>query len=208
MPEDKWSMLRSEREDLVSYLKTLDAVDWDKPSLAAGWRVRDVVAHVVAGAKNTPPAFVAALVSSGFSFDKMSDKQLKREVTKSPEELIASLASLSGAKTQPGSAMLGEAIVHAEDVRRALGSAPRTRPIEHLTTIADYYKKAGPPIRARKRVAGLKFTASDAPWSTGEGPEVTGPILSLAMAFTGRRAVLDDLSGAGLAEFKERITAN
>ena len=47
-------------------------------------------------------------------------------------------------------------------------------------------------------------TATDAEWSHGTGPEVSGPILSLVMAMTGRKAPLDDLTGDGVATLRSR----
>jgi hypothetical protein len=40
-------------------------------------------------------------------------------------------------------------------------------------------------------------------WSTGTGPQVSGPLLSLIMAMTGRDAVLSDLSGDRVAQLRE-----
>jgi hypothetical protein len=53
-------------------------------------------------------------------------------------------------------------------------------------------------------IEGLRLQATYASWSAGAGPEVTGPLLSLIMAMTGRRAILGDLSGAGVAVLRER----
>ena len=38
----------------------------------------------------------------------------------------------------------------------------------------------------------------------GTGPEVSGPILSLVMAMTGRKAAGDDLTGNGVATLRSR----
>jgi uncharacterized protein (TIGR03083 family) len=38
-----------ENADFSAYLHTLAPEDWDKPSLCAGWRVRDVVGHILYG---------------------------------------------------------------------------------------------------------------------------------------------------------------
>jgi hypothetical protein len=46
--------------------------------------------------------------------------------------------------------------------------------------------------------------ASDANWSHGTGPEVSGPILSLVMAMTGRKQADDDLAGEGVATLRSR----
>jgi hypothetical protein len=61
-------------------------------------------------------------------------------------------------------------------------------------------------IGSKNRVAGLTLRASDADWSHGTGPEVSGPILSLVMAMTGRKAAIDDLSGEGVATLRSRAT--
>jgi hypothetical protein len=94
-------------------------------------------------------------------------------------------------------------MVHGEDIRRALGSRGE-HPEEHLVTLAEAYKKTGPPLRAKKRIAGLKLTATDAPWSTGHGPEVQGPCMSLILAMVGRTGALEDLEGDGVATLASR----
>ena len=38
-----------ERDSLVNTLKSLTPQQWDAPSLCEGWRVRDVVGHLVTG---------------------------------------------------------------------------------------------------------------------------------------------------------------
>lgn len=196
-------MLRDERAAFVDYLPTLSPEGWDRPSLCPGWRVRDVVAHIVAGAKSTPRSFVVGMISAGFRFERMTERQLRREVRARPAELIDRLESLVSVKTLPPLAMLGEIVVHGEDVRQALGSTGR-HPTEHLVAISDYYKKAGPPIRAKKRIGGLRLEATDVEWSTGDGPLVTGPMLPLLLAMTGRHAGIAALSGPGLEVLSSR----
>jgi hypothetical protein len=62
-------------------------------------------------------------------------------------------------------------------------------------------------VAGRKRIAGLRLVASDADWSHGSGPEVSGPALSLLLAMSGRRAGLDALSGNGAAQLRDRLSA-
>ncbi|MGG7379082.1 maleylpyruvate isomerase N-terminal domain-containing protein, partial [Escherichia coli] len=40
-------MATAERSDLAGFLGTLTAEQWQAPSLCVGWRVRDVVAHLI-----------------------------------------------------------------------------------------------------------------------------------------------------------------
>jgi hypothetical protein len=66
------------------------------------------------------------------------------------------------------------------------------------------YKKTGAPLRAKKRIDGLKLVATDADWSTGEGPEVKGPCMSLILAMVGRTGALADCSGTGVEVLQSR----
>ena len=93
--------------------------------------------------------------------------------------------------------------MHGEDIRRALG-AKGDHPADHLTTLAEVYKKTGAPLRAKKRIEGLKLQATDVGWSTGEGPEVRGPCMSLILGMVGRKAALADCEGPGLETLASR----
>jgi uncharacterized protein (TIGR03083 family) len=205
MSDNVWPMLEAERLALADYVETLAPSDWEHPSLCDGWRVKDVVAHVVAGAKSTPGRFIVGMVGSGFNFDKMIAKGVQSEADKTPTELVAELRAVAPRRTRPGTAMVGEALVHHEDIRRAMGADPGQYPGADLQTVADYYKKAGPPIRAKGRIAGLQLEATDVAWSTGDGPAVKGPAISLLLAMAGRRAGLSDLTGPGVAELDTRL---
>jgi hypothetical protein len=80
----------------------------------------------------------------------------------------------------------------------------REYPEEALTRVADFFKGSNLLIGAKRRIAGLTLRATDTGWTTGSGPEVTGPHLSLVLAMTGRSAALADLSGEGLATLRSR----
>jgi uncharacterized protein (TIGR03083 family) len=205
MSNPVWPMLAAERAAFVEYLPSLSEADWQRPSPCPGWTVRDQVAHVLAGARATPLTFGPSLAASGFSFDKLAARGIRRLRDESPKELTEALASRVGAKTMPGSAYLGEIVVHGEDVRRAVGAPAGAHPAAHLVAVADYYKKTGGPVRGKKRIEGLKLTATDVEWTTGSGPEVSGPLVLLVMAICGRAFAVDELSGSGQAELAARM---
>lgn len=50
---------------------------------------------------------------------------------------------------------------------------------------------------AKQRVAGVCLRATDADLSIGNGPEASGPALSLLLAISGRGEALVDLDGPG-----------
>jgi hypothetical protein len=57
----------------------------------------------------------------------------------------------------------------------------------------------GFPYRARRRLRGLRFVATDVDWARGEGTEVQGGIAPLLLLLTGRNAGRAELSGPGVA---------
>jgi len=58
--------------------------------------------------------------------------------------------------------------------------------------------------RAIRRIAGLRLRATDSNWVHGDGPEVSGPLISLILAMTGRKGAHPDLSGEGLTTLANR----
>jgi len=99
--------------------------------------------------------------------------------------------------------MLGETIVHAEDIRGPLAIA-HEYPGEALIEVADFYKGSNLILHTKSRIDGLSLRATDASWSHGSGPEVAGPMLALVMAMVGRKQPLDRLSGDGVATLRGR----
>ena len=66
-----WPVIHSERKALASDLRSLEDAQWSTTSLCSEWTVRDVLAHMTATAKMSPPAFFGKLAGSGFSFNKV-----------------------------------------------------------------------------------------------------------------------------------------
>jgi uncharacterized protein (TIGR03083 family) len=204
---DVWVTIHAERKSLADDLATLTAAQWATPSLCAGWTVSDVLAHMTATAKMTPPQFFGKLVTSGFSFTKMQSRDIAAEKGASAAETLARFAAeVNSSKHPPGpnDSWLGETLVHSEDIRRPLGIA-HTYPSEAAVQVANFYKGSNLLIGAKTRIDGLTLRATDADWQHGEGPEVSGPMMSLVMAMTGRKAALDELSGDGVSMLTRRF---
>lgn len=202
---DIWPVVHAERKALVSDLSGLDANQWSTISLATDWTVRDVVAHMTATAKITPGGFFPKLASNGFSFSKMQAKDIAAESGSSTADTLANFeAIVTSNKRPPGppATMLGETIVHSQDIRGALG-LQHDYPAAALVQVADFYKGSNLLIHTKKRIAGLTLKATDIEWSHGTGPEVTGPMLVLLMAMTGRK-VTDQLTGDGVEALRSR----
>lgn len=202
-----WAKIHDQRRDLAEFLADLSPEQWDADSLCAGWRVRDVAAHLIVTARMTPGRFFRAFAAAGFRFNTFNARNLARYSGKSPAELLAEVretAPLTGAPPGPALTPLSEVVVHGLDISRALG-VKREIPADVLATVADSYKNTQPLIGAKKRIAGLRLRATDIDWQTGDGPEVTGAAGSLLLAMAGRRTALEDLSGPGVAQLTERM---
>ena len=201
-----WDTIAAERGALAEDLSGLTEEQWNTPSLCSGWTVRELLAHQSGTASLTPPTFLVRFAGSGFNFDKFTRREIERHLGATPEETLAEFKSLQhSTKSPPGpkASWLGETIVHSEDIRRALGIQHKY-PTDAVVTVADFYKGSNLLIGSKSRIAGLTLRATDADWSHGTGPEVSGPILSLVMAMTGRKQADDDLAGDGVATLRSR----
>ena len=203
---DLWPVIHGERAALATDLENLTDAGWSTPSLCTGWSVRDVLGHLTATARLTPPTFLAGLIACGFRFNAMSARNLARETTGAPSDTLAAFRTVLRSTSHPPGpteSWLGETIVHGEDIRRPLGIAHHY-PVEAVVQIADFYPRSNLLLHSKKRIAGLTLRATDTGWWTGSGPEVTGPLLSLVLAMTGRRSALADLGGEGLDTLRTR----
>jgi uncharacterized protein (TIGR03083 family) len=207
MAESPWPTIHAERDALANDLAGLTDEQWATPSLCDGWNVREVLAHVTGAANMTPPAFFGKMLAAGFRFPVFANKEIARQIGASPAETLSNFkASISSTKHPPGpiDTWLGETLVHAEDIRRPLGIT-HAYPPDAVKRVADFYKGSNLLIGSKKRIAGLTLRATDTDWTTGSGPEVSGPAIALVMAMTGRRAALDDLEGEGKATLASRF---
>lgn len=203
---DPWPTIHSERAALAADLETLSPEQWSTASLCPGWSVHDALGHMTATAKLSPAQFFVHLAGSGFRFNTMAAKDIARETAGTPAQTLVAFRGQTESTTHPpgpNDTWLGEVIVHSQDIRRPLGIA-HTYPMDAVTRVASFYSGSNLLIGSKRRISGLTLRATDADWTTGDGPEVTGPALSLLLAMTGRAAALDDLSGEGLETLRGR----
>jgi uncharacterized protein (TIGR03083 family) len=169
--------------------------------------VQVAAGHIVVGAEQTRTRFVQRMAANGFRFNTMMDREARRIGARPPAEIIERLratVSTTNGPPAPVTTMLGEIIVHGEDIRRPLGEHADPSP-EAVTACLGMYSTANFPVGTKKRINGLRLVASDLAWFLGDGPEVSGPGLALLVAMTGRSAGLDQLEGDGLAILRSRM---
>jgi uncharacterized protein (TIGR03083 family) len=201
-----WPLVHAERAALARELAPLEDVQWSTPSLCAGLSVREVVAHLTAAGSLNAIRWLAGVIRCRFDFDRQVVMRLSEQLGSSPAETLARFERVVDSTTSPPLpvlALLGEVVVHGEDVRRPLGIR-RDHPPEVLTRVARYYAGSDQVVLARRRVRGLRLQATDGPFTTGSGPLVTGRTLALVMAMTGRQVYCDELAGAGVGALRAR----
>jgi uncharacterized protein (TIGR03083 family) len=187
-------MLREERAELVALLHTLSDEEWESPSLCAGWRVRDVIGHLLYDAIPLPQ-YAMASMRGGFSPDRVNNTLVDRTKNLSPAELLDTFEHNREHITRLVPKVgLSDMFVHQQDIRRPLGYE-RAVPPERLRAVLAH---PDPFARPGRFTTGLRFVATDAEWSRGVGPEVSGPGEALALAMVGRTVALDDLTGDGV----------
>ena len=208
MTNNSWDLIHAERHRLIEDLKPLTAEQWRTASLCPQWDVHQVLAHLVALTKQTPPKFFGKFIASGFQFDRMVAKDVSRESSGStPAQTLAEFAAHVDDTTAPPGPVdswIGEVVVHGADIRRPLGIA-YSPPVATTRRVADFYKNSNLLIGSKNRIVGVRLVATDTDWSSGSGPEVCGPMLSLVQAMTGRAAALSDLTGDGVPTLKSKM---
>ncbi|MET0234665.1 MAG: maleylpyruvate isomerase family mycothiol-dependent enzyme [Kibdelosporangium sp.] len=199
-PASIWPLVHAERAALADDLTDLTNEQWATTSLCTELSVREVLAHITAGATLNPVRWMAGVIRCRFDFDKQVAMRLAEQMGATPAETLDRFRRVVTSTTKPPLpvvAMLGETIVHGEDIRRPLGIR-HDYPIETITQLAEYYASSDQVVLAKGRIGGLRLAATDGPFEIGSGPLVSGPTLALTMAMTGRTAFCDDLEGEGV----------
>ncbi|MEO7587357.1 MAG: maleylpyruvate isomerase family mycothiol-dependent enzyme [Arachnia sp.] len=198
-------MATAERVDLADFLATLTPEQWETASLCEGWRVRDVVAHVMSFDEVSLLGMLRRAIRARFVHvnqvfvDDLASLTTEQLLTRLRAHLKPQgLATLFG-----GRLALLDVTIHHQDIRRPLGK-PRQIPSERLRCVL-HDAVLSPEIPGRRLTRGLRLAPTDLDWSHGSGPEVTGPAEALLMAVTGRASTVRELGGPGLPVLAARL---
>jgi uncharacterized protein (TIGR03083 family) len=201
-PEEVRNETARLRCQFADRIAALDEAGWNTASWCEGWRVRDVLAHLVRNAEMTHRALTLDLLRGGFGPDRSMTKAAKR-LGAVP---VPVLADRLRAATQRRFHLVGstqgmglaDVLVHTADAFRPFG-------LDVDAPAAD----AGPALDAlwtRGRVVvhavphrDRRLVATDLGWSRGDGPEVRGKGIDLLLLVANRRQVLPRLEGPGVA---------
>jgi uncharacterized protein (TIGR03083 family) len=205
MPENEIkAAVAAERRSQVAMYSSLSAEDWDSPSLCAGWRVREVLAHVTMPFRYSLPRVAWEVAKARGSFDRMADRRARIDARElSTAQLWESLRdNVEHPWSPPGGGPLGALshdVIHGLDVSTALrrdGAAS----VERVGMVLAGLRP--------KQVAffgvdldGVELRADDCDWSYGSGEPVHGRAQDLLLLLCGRRVPAGRLSGPAAARF-------
>ena len=204
-----WAMIHAEREALAELFETFTPPQWATASLCGGWTVHVAAAHILAGAEQTTSGFLTGLAANGFRFNTTMDRAARKLGELTPPQIIERLharTSTTNRPPAPVTTMLGEIVVHGADITQPLG-VPHQPAANALIACLEMYRKASFPVGGRKRIRGLRLRANDVAWVCGDGPEISGPALSLLLVMTGRKAGVGTLSGDGVEILTSRLSS-
>jgi uncharacterized protein (TIGR03083 family) len=198
-----------ENAEFSAFLHALPDDEWERPSLCEGWRVRDVVGHILYGNEQNLLTLPFRLARYGLSSDRSGKAySIAYAEGRSVDDLRRAFDArdpwAGTCKVFSPKMTLLDRLVHHQDIRRAV-DRPRTIPAERVIAVLDATPRLGTVFRAKRRTKGLRFVADDVDWTWGDGPSVNGPGEALLMAMLGRRDALGDLGGEGLPTFAARV---
>lgn len=213
---DYRKLVAAEATDLADFVASLDQAQLDAASLCDGWRVRDVLAHVYAGATGSLASHLGPALRAGFNVPRAAKANaIATAESHSVGDMAAAVRAFAAEYAAGGGNrgvvrflkprdLLLDQLVHHQDVRRPLG-LPRAIPTARLLAALDAAPEVGGLVKAKQRAKGLRLVATDVDWQAGAGPEVRGPAEAILLTLTGRPARAAELTGDGTAILTERL---
>jgi len=206
-----WQVIDEQRLSLAGLLEQLSDEEWRQPSLCVGWTVRDVAAHLTL--QQLGPGGVIAMVARWRgSMDRTIHYAACRRAAAGPAaQIIAGIRDMAGSRRHTIGVTyletLTDILVHGQDIAIPLGRRHDMPPRAAAAAASRVLTmRWPPPLPAARKVAGFRLTATDTPWSFGEGPQVSGPMGALLLVCAGRLAALPQLSGEGAAGLAARLS--
>lgn len=189
--EQSWNVIADERRATADMLATLTEEQWRTSSLADGWRIRDVAAHLALAPQppSVPTMFREGIRARG-SFDRMNhDLAVRYAENRTNAQLVTELREHADSHRLPAFTdhrnTLVDVLVHEKDIAIPLG-IDHPMPVGAARAGADHVWSMGFPFHAKRKLKGYRLVATDVDWAVGSGEEVLEPISSLLLRLTGR----------------------
>jgi uncharacterized protein (TIGR03083 family) len=196
--------IASQRRGLADVLDALPACSWDAPTLCAGWRVREVVAHITMPFRYSTARFAMEMARARGNFNRMADRCARRDAQAPTNELLAALEDNEWYEWEPPGgglpAALTHDVVHGLDITVPLG-IERYIPEDQLRSVLQ--TMTGPTSMKHFGIDldGVELRANDIDWSFGSGAPVSGNAQDLVLVLCGRTVPAQRLDGEPSARF-------
>ncbi len=192
-------MIAAQRGELAAVLSELPAGRWDAPTLCAGWRVREVVAHITMPFRYSAPRFLRELARSRGKFNEMADRVARRDAASlSPAELAKAVRSNIGHPWKPPGGgfegALSHDMIHGLDITVPLG-LPFAVPEDRLRRVLPASADSKSVRYFGTELSGIELLATDMDWALGSGAPLTGTAQDLLLAICGRKLPPGHLTG-------------
>lgn len=211
-PDQVWQAIDAERLRLADLLDQLSEEEWRQPSLCPGWTVRDVAAHLTLQQVGLAAAIAMFARSPGTLARSTHDAACRRARALPTERIVAEIRGMFGSRRKNVGVTMYEplidVLVHGQDIAIPLDRRLDMPPDAAATAATRVWTmRWPPPFPARRKMSGFRLTATDVPWSAGDGPEVSAPISAILLLGAGRLVALPQLSGPGAADLTARLSA-
>ncbi|MFX0577607.1 maleylpyruvate isomerase family mycothiol-dependent enzyme [Nocardia nepalensis] len=198
--------IEAERGELADLLAGLDGGQWDAPTLCAGWRVREVVAHMTMPFRLSTPRFALEMLRAGGNFNKMADKRARADAAVlSAEELVAAVRdNVNHPWKPPGGGFAGALshdVIHGMDITVALG-LDRVVPADRMRLVLGALSPRSVNFFGVD-LDGIELRADDLDFTYGSGSVLAGSAQDLLLVLCGRRLRAGRLRGDAAERFTE-----
>ena len=203
--DDVRDMIAAQRGELGELLAGLPAARWDEPTLCAGWRVREVVAHITMPFRYSGRRFAFELARSRGKFSEMADRVARRDAAVlAPGELAEAVLSNTGHPWKPPGGgfegALAHDVIHGLDITVPLGLGFAV-PEERLRRVLPGSVTERSVRYFGVDLDGIEFRADDMDWSLGSGAPLVGGAADLLLVLCGRSLPPGRLGGEASARF-------
>ena len=200
-------MIAAQRAELAEVLARLAAPRWDEPTLCAGWRVREVVAHITMPFRYGRGRFGLELAKSRGRFNEMADRVARRDAAAmSPADLAGAVRSNVGHPWKPPgggfTGALAHDLIHGLDVTVPLG-LDRPVPEERLRLVLPGSLTDRSVKFFGTDLDGIELRASDMDWTLGSGTPLEGAASDLLLVLCGRTLPPGRLAGEAGTRFTQ-----
>jgi uncharacterized protein (TIGR03083 family) len=210
--DEVWQVIDEQRRGLADLLEGLSDEQWRQPSLCGGWTVREVAAHLTL--QQLGPGDVLGMLGRWRgSIDRTIEHEARRCATAlRTDQIVARIRGMVGSRRHTLGVThletLTDNLVHAQDIAIPLSLRHDMPPAAAAVASSRVLSmRWPPPLPSARKVAGFRLTATDTPWSAGEGPQVRGPMAALLLVCAGRVAAMSQLTGPGAAALAGRLSA-